>query len=429
MQTSEKNQVNKFMHRRMQVSTTLNRKYTKRPLKITTDNDSDASIRTDANMDTSANSGINMTKQTPKIHRISTASPMTRASRQQHQQANTLYQRKQSKRLAFASQTPARADARGQGTTMTQQAQTLASLRAEPSNGPIDTMGQSMMNVRIQTAPQAQAGIVTVDQTEPQVAQIVQTGQNLDMAQSQNQKQDWTQAENQVQIAPVAHPLQEATNTRMKARSEARQKSKQQKLTAKELKEQAIQKALTSASNLDTTKETSKLRKFQRKSSAAPMESRLQFGAGRVLLALSCAAVAVFAIVYFVNLSMPDISLRVAAMQTGMDPTYPNYVPRDFSITSVTSESGKITMEFNNKTTGDSFSLSEEKSSWDTSALASNYVKPEYGENYSIIREQGLTIYINNSDAAWTNKGMVYKIKTTSGSLTNKQIRSIAVSL
>ena len=36
---------------------------------------------------------------------------------------------------------------------------------------------------------------------------------------------------------------------------------------------------------------------------------KLHFGWSRVLLALSCAAVAVVAIVYFVNLNMPDISL------------------------------------------------------------------------------------------------------------------------
>ena len=126
---------------------------------------------------------------------------------------------------------------------------------------------------------------------------------------------------------------------------------------------------------------------------------------------------------------MPDISLKVAAMQTGMDPTYPNYVPRDYSASSITSEEGKITMKFENHSTGDSFILTEEKSTWDSNALASNFVKDEYGDNYTIIREQGLTIYISDSNAAWVNGGVVYKIETTSGSLTNKQIRSIAVSL
>ena len=58
-----------------------------------------------------------------------------------------------------------------------------------------------------------------------------------------------------------------------------------------------------------------------------------------------------------------------------------------------------------------------------------NFVQDEYGENYTVIREQGLTIYVSGSNAAWVNGGVVYKIKTTSGSLTNKQIKSIATSL
>lgn len=223
--------------------------------------------------------------------------------------------------------------------------------------------------------------------------------------------------------AATMHPMQESANAKMRGRAEKMRASQAKKTSAKELKDQAIQKALASANNMTAAEQDAPAKTKAKKT------SQMHFGFGRVVLALTCAAAAVFAIVYFVNLNMPDISLRVAAMQTGMDPTYPNYVPRDYSVSSITSEEGKITMEFVNSSDGGSFTLTEEKSSWDTNALASNFVKEEYGENYSIIREQGLTIYISGSDAAWVNGGMVYKIKTTSGTLTNKQIRSIAVSL
>ena len=86
-------------------------------------------------------------------------------------------------------------------------------------------------------------------------------------------------------------------------------------------------------------------------------------------------------------------------------------------------------MEFQNGNTGDAFTLIEEASSWDSSALMTNFVQDEYGDNYTVVREQGLTIYISGSNAAWVNGGVVYKIKTTAGSLTNKQIKSIATSL
>lgn len=136
-----------------------------------------------------------------------------------------------------------------------------------------------------------------------------------------------------------------------------------------------------------------------------------------------------FAIVYFVNLNMPDISIRVAAIQTGIEASYPSYVPRDFSLSNIASEDGKVTLSFKSNETGDEFLLIEEQSSWDSNALLANFVKDEYGENYSIVREQGLTIYMGEDGAAWVNGGMVYKLNAATGLLTKKQICSIAVSL
>ena len=245
---------------------------------------------------------------------------------------------------------------------------------------------------------------------------------------SQMMEAEQTSADTEVMAAAMPHPMQESANAQMKKRVADKQDMEADRPTAKQLKDQAIQKALVSASSMESIDGENQMPANSKKTKKKA-GSKVYFGFGRVLLALSCAAAAVFAIVYFVNLNMPDISMRVAAMQTGMDPAYPNYVPRDYSVSSITSEEGKITMEFNNSSSGGSFTLTEEKSSWDTNALVSNFVKEEYGENYSIIREQGLTIYVSGSDAVWVNGGMVYKIKTTSGSLTNKQIRSIAVSL
>ena len=181
-----------------------------------------------------------------------------------------------------------------------------------------------------------------------------------------------------------------------------------------ELKNRAIEKALKTASSPSTDKKSS---------------AHFHISPSRVMLALGCAAAAVFSIVYFVNLNVPDISLRVAAMQTGIEARYPSHIPRDFSLAGITSEEGKITLNFTNSKANCSFTLVEEKSSWDSNALVTNFVKPTYGDNYTPVREQGLTIYINNSNAAWVSDGIVYKLTTNSGSLTKKQIKSIAVSL
>lgn len=228
-----------------------------------------------------------------------------------------------------------------------------------------------------------------------------------------------TQDDDQPMMPPRVHPLQDTVNARMRSRQYQEQTSPR-RLSARELKEQAVQQALAATMTSEKTATSKKMKKDF---------GKVHFGFGRVMLALSCAAVAVLAIVYFVNLNMPDISLKVAAMQTGINATYPGYVPRDYAISSITSEDKKVTMEFKNNTSGDAFTLTEETSSWDSDALLNNYVKGSYRDNYTVIREQGLTIYISGSNAAWVNGGVVYKITNTSGSLTNKQIKSIATSL
>lgn len=202
--------------------------------------------------------------------------------------------------------------------------------------------------------------------------------------------------------------------------------------TEKEKQEEAVvEKVLAKAASEKSKFDKSSKKSFGR--SHYHSRQRVSFGFKRVVLALACAAAAVFAIVYFVNLNSPDISLKVAAMQSGIEAKYPTYIPRDFNLSDITSENGKITLNFRNSSTGDAFSIIEEKSSWDSTALYENYVKYTYGDNYTLIRDQettrGLALYISNSDACWVNGGVVYKLKTTSGSLTKKQIKAIAVSL
>ena len=124
--------------------------------------------------------------------------------------------------------------------------------------------------------------------------------------------------------------------------------------------------------------------------------------------------------------SMPDISAKVAAAQNGA--SYPSFVPRDFTARSASFQKNTFSLEFvgPNKTR---FTLDQEKLPWDSNALLNNYVKPTCGEQYDTIREQGLTIYMYQSNAAWVNGGTVYKLNTTSGSLSKKQLKNIITSL
>ena len=194
-----------------------------------------------------------------------------------------------------------------------------------------------------------------------------------------------------------------------------------QHIPAKTLKEEAIKKAVAATNSRITAENRAKKTKRMRSE---------RLGWQRIALAFSCALVLVFAIVYFVNLSAPDVSLKVAAMQTGIDASYPSYTPRDFYLTDITSENGKITLNFKNPSSDTSYSLVEEKSAWDSNSLYNNFVKTNYKDDYSTVREQGLTVYISkNTDAAWVNGGVFYRLTVKSGSLTKKQITTIATSL
>ncbi|MBB1535846.1 hypothetical protein HG462_000465 [Candidatus Saccharibacteria bacterium] len=124
--------------------------------------------------------------------------------------------------------------------------------------------------------------------------------------------------------------------------------------------------------------------------------------------------------------SMPDISAKVAAAQNGA--SYPSFVPRDFTARSASFQKNTFSLEFvgPDKTR---FTLDQEKLPWDSNALLNNYVKPTWGEQYDTIREQGLTIYMYQSNAAWVNGGTVYKLNTTSGNLSKKQLKNIITSL
>lgn len=148
----------------------------------------------------------------------------------------------------------------------------------------------------------------------------------------------------------------------------------------------------------------------------------------RFVLAFSCAAACVAGIVYVISTNVPDISVRVAAMQAGVDSSYPSYVPTEFSLTDIKSDDKEIILTFTNAN-NQSFTLSEKKSAWDSAALERNLVKKTWQDDYSTTHEQGITLYIHDSSAAWVNGGVLYQITASENVLTKKQLRSIATSM
>ena len=132
---------------------------------------------------------------------------------------------------------------------------------------------------------------------------------------------------------------------------------------------------------------------------------------------------------YFTYVNMPNLSVRVAAAQAGIDATYPEYRPVGYRLNGpVAYQDGQVSMKFASNSGPVAFSLNQSRSSWDSSALLEKYVDPRSDGKYATYNDGGLTIYTYGSDAAWVNGGILYTVEG-SATLSNEQVRRIATSM
>ncbi len=132
---------------------------------------------------------------------------------------------------------------------------------------------------------------------------------------------------------------------------------------------------------------------------------------------------------YFTYLNMPSLSVRVAAAQAGVNASFPSYHPDGYSLNGpVAYTQGQVTMKFASNSGPQNFTVSQSKTSWDSSAVLENYIKDKAGDNYITYDEHGLTIYTYGGNAAWVNAGVLYTIHGDAP-LSGDQIRHIATSM
>lgn len=132
---------------------------------------------------------------------------------------------------------------------------------------------------------------------------------------------------------------------------------------------------------------------------------------------------------YLTYVNIPSLSVKVAAVQAGINATYPDYRPDGYSINGpVTFNEGEVTINFAANTGSSKFTITQKKSMLDSSAVLDNIVRKEAGEAYNTSQEGGLTIYTYKGNAAWVNAGILYTIKGDAP-LSGEQIRRIATSL
>ncbi|MDO4729741.1 MAG: hypothetical protein Q4A96_00910 [Candidatus Saccharibacteria bacterium] len=367
-------------HRRVQKSTTLNRRFVKRPV----------------------------------LSKTTTARQVTQVAKQQQAAQQQATQRTTTQQLRKHSATRATA-AKARVVTAKSQQQLIARqkrVRLQPI---------SSAKTQQQQQRQQQQGI---DRVSMQATRAIAQKQQeiVSLKNAQQQQSGYAQAAQQA-AAKYAN-LSAQQQARMaqspiarNARARVQYKNQQQEhISAKEMKDKAIQKALHDVATMQQEQEE--------------YQPKRRFWQKRGFLISGAVAIISIALLgYLVYLNLPDLSVRVAAMQTGIENAYPSYVPMNYRLSGLVKEdNGVITMNFVQEN-GGSFQLIEKKSSWDSATVLSNFVEEKWGSDYVVAKGQGLTVYISGSNAVWVNGGVLYQIEDHGSNLTTDDLHDIAISL
>ena len=215
-------------------------------------------------------------------------------------------------------------------------------------------------------------------------------------------------------IGPVAHPLAVSAHKKMQAAKQA-PAAVAPTSTVKPshiIKKEVISEALDKAPHHNApAKRVKQPRKHSRHLSIASASLALMMLAG-----------------YFTYLNMPNLSVRVAAAQAGFNATYPGYHPDGYRVGKVAYTDGQVGIQYLANGSSQGFTVKQEKSTWDSSALLANYVEPASHGGYIPHSEQGITIYVFNNNAAWVNDGIRYTIEGNAP-LSSEQILDLATSM
>jgi hypothetical protein len=132
---------------------------------------------------------------------------------------------------------------------------------------------------------------------------------------------------------------------------------------------------------------------------------------------------------YLTYLNMPNLSVRVAAAQSGVAASFPQFKPDGYHFNGPISYApGEVTINFAANGGPQKFTIKQKASSWDSQAVLDNYVAKKADNQYITSSESGLTIYTFDNKAAWVNRGIFYTIDGDAP-LSSDQVLRIAASM
>jgi len=133
---------------------------------------------------------------------------------------------------------------------------------------------------------------------------------------------------------------------------------------------------------------------------------------------------------YVAYLNIPGISMKVAASRAGFTAALPGYTPGGYSLaTPINYSPGIVSIDFHSNTDNRKFTLKQQPSTWDSTALLENFVSKKT-KQYLTYQDRGLTIYIyDGSSAAWVNGGKMYSLEGNGSQLDTDQLLKLATSM
>ncbi len=186
-----------------------------------------------------------------------------------------------------------------------------------------------------------------------------------------------------------------------------------QQLSGSDLKEQLIKERLAEVGNAPAKK--------QKRGSWLAKQPRLATILSSTLALLVLGG-------YLTYITLPSISLKVAASRAGVNATMPEYKPDGYSLDGpITYSPGEVIISYKSNTNDTGYKLVQKATNWDSQAVLDNYVG-KLTDNYLTFQERGITVYTFGSKAVWVNGGLLYTVDGDAA-LSSDQILRLATSI
>ncbi len=111
---------------------------------------------------------------------------------------------------------------------------------------------------------------------------------------------------------------------------------------------------------------------------------------------------------YMTYVSMPSLSIRVAANRAGVDSQIP-YTPNGYSLDGPVAYSpGQLTIKYRSNSGGSGYSITEQTTALDSREAFTN--SHDSGASYTTEELNGVTVYYYGNNAAWVKDGVLYTL-------------------